>query len=43
MELPARVVHAGFAVKLEVEIEGMVVTFVPDEDRTGGRGWGLRT
>jgi hypothetical protein len=33
MELPARLVRAGYIVKLEVEIENTIITFEPDEER----------
>ena len=33
MELPARVVQAGYTIKLEVEIDGSKVIFEPDEER----------
>ena len=33
LQLPARIVQTGYVVKLEVEIEGTLVTFEPDEER----------
>ncbi|HPH33036.1 MAG TPA: hypothetical protein PLB49_14350 [Chitinophagaceae bacterium] len=33
IELPVKVVQFGYVVKLEVEIEGTIVTFEPDEER----------
>ena len=33
MSFPAKIVQYGYVVKLEVEIEGTVVTFEPDEER----------
>lgn len=33
LQLPAKLVQTGYVVKLEVEIEGVIITFEPDEER----------
>jgi hypothetical protein len=33
IHFPAKVVHFGFTIRLEIEIENLIVTFEPDEER----------
>lgn len=33
MELPAKLRQFGYTVKIEVDIDGLIVTFEPDEER----------
>ena len=33
MEFPTKVIQSGYTIKLEVDIQGTIVTFEPDEER----------